>query len=135
MAGKYCPACLGSGSYLGTEWVRDDSSPTRIKRVTLRKPCEMCAVRNVEPQVAKDLWDGVYGWMLAAALFGYSGFQLFQDQSGPQEWLRVAVAMLATLFVGVIFSDSVGHARIHRWTTLLLVISAMLTDVTLEVAR
>ena len=39
---KCCPACLGIGSYLGTEWVRDDSGVSIYKTIVTRKRCEIC---------------------------------------------------------------------------------------------
>jgi hypothetical protein len=42
MERKCCPACCGIGSYLGREWVRDESGLSIYTAAALRKSCEVC---------------------------------------------------------------------------------------------
>jgi hypothetical protein len=60
---------------------------------------------------------------------------LYFDPSGLDEWLRVVAALLATIFAIVLFREAIGRIRILRWSTLLLMASAMITDVTLHLVH
>ena len=132
MASKICPACLGTGSYLGTQWVRGESGD--YHRVVVRVRCEACRSADFN-QRKSEILDGLFCWLLLLALSGYASFQLYVDPSGLDEWLRVAAALLATIFAIVLFRDAIGRIRILRWSTLLLMASAMITDVTLHLVH
>lgn len=158
MVRKCCPACSGIGSYYGTEWVRDDSQALRYKRLTVRKPCEICsgAGRVDEGQalhtqrcVARSPrllprsggdgepadFDRLLAWNLSAALFGYLVFSLSKEPFLLVGWTRWGIALLAAVFLPWCLERIAGSARGLRRVALLGFLVAVSGGIVFEFAH
>lgn len=156
MVRKCCPVCCGIGSYLGREWVRDDSGLSIFKKVSVRKTCELCDgtgrvaedeklhthfcnARPIRRPVRTDAGaleiEQLIGYFLIAALLGYASFLLFRGRSGVSDWPKVTIALMASVILLFVLNHFPAATRFLRWSTLGFFLMIFCGGIVLEFTR
>ena len=156
MVRKCCPACCGIGSYLGREWVRDDSGVSIYKKVSVRKTCELCEGTgrvmeaeelhthfcNTRPVRRPARAEGMpmelerkVGYFLILALMGYATFVLAKGQHVEFSWPKISIALMASVILLFFLNHFTAATRFLRWCTLTFFLVIVCGGVFLEIAR
>ncbi len=158
MVRKCCPTCCGIGSYLARDWVRDDSGVSIYKKISVRRTCEICGgsgrigaseklhthycntqaiPRRVLPGVEtppKPV-ERALGYLLFIALVGYAWFVLFKGHDGIDVWLKIAIALGASITLLMVLQRFSVTSRSLRWCTLAFFLMIVCGGVALELVR
>ena len=142
-------------SHLGTEWVKDDSGVSMFRKITLRKPCEVCGgtgrISETETHLTQrcvtrrpvargrrgNPWwqanqDQLFGGLLALVVTAYVIGQFLLKSDADSIGIRIGMALGASLILFVMMRKSAGTIRFLRRISLLLLLVVMFGDLALE---
>lgn len=156
MPQECCPTCCGIGSYLGQKWVQDETGISIYQKVSVRKPCEACkgTGRLGAPEelhthfcnthsirrpartggISLEL-DQALGYLIFLALVGYASLLFVQENFESSGWIKIAIALEASIVLFFIVKHFPVSTRILRWSTLLIFLVIVCGGVALEYAR
>ena len=156
MVQKCCPACCGIGSYLRSKWVQDETGLSIYSRVSVRNPCEVCngEGRLIEPEKSYTHYcntrsirqqpgfariqlglDQALGYLILTTLMGYASLLFVKGNFELSGWLKIAIALEASIVLLFILKHFPASTRVLRWSTLMVFLLIVCGGFALEYAR
>lgn len=151
MSYECCPTCLGIGSYLRSEWTRDEE--LMYRKITVRRACETCGgsgratasgglrTLHCSPRRAARDEDGraadavTLSYLAVLALPGYVLYQIFSDSRGETWRLKIALACGAFALLVLMLGFLPKSTRVSRQIAVLLVIAGICGGLAFEFLR
>lgn len=156
MVQECCPTCCGIGSYLGHKWVQDETGISIYTKVPVRKPCEacngtgrlkapeklhthFCNTRSIRRQprtasISLEL-DQALGYLIFLALVGYASILFLKENFEAAGWIKIAIALEASIVLLFILKHFPVTTRVLRWSTLFVFLGIVCGGVALEYTR
>lgn len=154
MAYECCPTCLGIGSYLRSEWTRNEEFI--YKKITVRRACDACggtgralASGGMRTLYCSTLDTGrfaakgqmrrvdrvAYSYLAVLALPGYILYQIFSEAQGDAWRIKVSAACLAFAVLVLILTKLPKSGKVSRGVAVLLLLAGVFGGLAFEFMR